>query len=84
MHTTTDGAVATRGSPSRVCRAGNGSWSSLGGGAARATVPSCEVCLPPLETQWSGLLDGTVMAWGGPYDRPVGGGVSVAQWTKSV
>ncbi len=36
--TTTDGALATRGSPSRVCRAGNGSWSSLGDRSAHAAA----------------------------------------------
>ena len=77
-HTTADGAVAARGSPSMVCHAGNGSWSSPGdgGGGSPCSCPSCEVCLHTLETHWSSPLDRILMARGGPSDHPVGGGVS--------
>ncbi len=66
--------------PSWVYHARNGSWSGLGDGVACATAPSCEVCLNSLKMYWSGLLDGAVRAWGGPSDRPVGGGVSAPLW----
>ncbi len=60
-----------------VCRPGKGSWSGPGVGGP-CSYRSCEVCLHTLETHWSGLLGATVMAQGGPSDRPVGGGVSAA------